>query len=71
MRVLSAIERSANRMIVVQIKGLNDLLAAGVSNAGLRLYHRDVLAALVTRLNQFGNTVGEGGEFAFVVLSQG
>jgi len=39
--------------------------------ASLSLYHGDVLAALCIRLNQFGNTVVEGGEFAFVVLSQG
>jgi hypothetical protein len=37
----------------------------------LRLYHGDVLVALFIRLNQFGNTFVEGGEFAFVVLSQG
>ncbi len=36
----------------------------------LSLYHCDVLAALFIRLNQFGNTVVEGGEFALVVLSQ-
>jgi hypothetical protein len=30
-----------------------------------------VLAAFFIHLNQFGNTVIEGGESAFVVLSQG
>jgi len=40
-------------------------------NAALRLYHCDVLAALFIRLNQFGDAVVEGREFAFVVLSEG
>jgi hypothetical protein len=46
-------------------------MALGSTIPGLSVYHRDVLVALFIRLNQFGNTVVEGGEFAFVVLSQG
>jgi hypothetical protein len=37
----------------------------------LRLHLCDVPASLFIRLNEFGNTFVEGGEFAFVVSSQG
>ena len=57
------------RLRLVELRNRHGRLGRPI--ASLSFQHRDVLAAFFVHLNQFGNTVIEGGESAFVVLSQG